>query len=398
MELTLQALADRAGVDEDYAQRLVEMGALERRGAYGDRDVHLVALLHAWDRAGLPPDDVLGAARRGELSFSFLETPGWELPERLDTTYRELAEREGIPLPLLLALHEALGFEPPEPDDRPTQDDVAYARLTGTLLGAGASEEDVRRLFRLYADNLSRLARGEADLYRSGPQRRMEESGTAEEELMRAGSRLGRVIGPSVARTLLAVYERHRQHVWTEASVLRAEAALERAGLRPPSPHAPAICFVDLTGYTALTEERGDEEAAHVATALAELIQAVSRRYGGRPVRWLGDGGMFLFGSADATARAALEVIEAAPRAGLPPTHIGIDSGPVVFQDGDVYGGTVNTASRIAARAAGGEVLMTERAARDVGDPAIHLEPLRPVALKGIDRPVAIYRAAPRGR
>jgi class 3 adenylate cyclase len=55
------------------------------------------------------------------------------------------------------------------------------------------------------------------------------------------------------------------------------------------------VCFVDLTGYTRLTEEQGDAAAAELAGRLAALVEGISRRYGGRPVRWLGDGGMFVF-------------------------------------------------------------------------------------------------------
>ena len=102
----------------------------------------------------------------------------------------------------------------------------------------------------------------------------------------------------------------------------------------------PTICFVDLTGYTRLTEEQGDESAARLASRLAALVDGVALRHGGRPVRWLGDGGMFLFPEATVAVRAALEMSESAPAAGLPTTHIGIQSGPVVFQDGDVYGRT----------------------------------------------------------
>jgi hypothetical protein len=71
---------------------------------------------------------------------------------------------------------------------------------------------------------------------------------------------------------------------------------------------------------------------------LAALIDSISRGYAGRPVRWLGDGGMFVFREPADAVRAALEMVAQAPGAGLPPTHIGIHSGPVAFQDGDVYG------------------------------------------------------------
>ena len=140
---------------------------------------------------------------------------------------------------------------------------------------------------------------------------------------MRRGAAAGRDMAPLVRATLAAIYERHRQHVWAQHSVETAEAVLERAGLYQRAERTPTIVFVDLTGYTRLTEEQGDETAARLASRLATLVDAVALRHAGRPVRWLGDGGMFLFPEATAAVRAALEMSEGAPAAGLPTTHIG---------------------------------------------------------------------------
>ena len=115
-----------------------------------------------------------------------------------------------------------------------------------------------------------------------------------------------------------------------------------------------------MTGYTRLTEERGDQEAARLATSLADLVNEVSRAHGGRAIRWLGDGGLLFFEDVSAAFQAALELSDRAPAAGLPPTHIGVQTGPVVFRDGDVYGRTVNVASRIADEAEAGEVLTSQ--------------------------------------
>jgi class 3 adenylate cyclase len=52
----------------------------------------------------------------------------------------------------------------------------------------------------------------------------------------------------------------------------------------------PAMCFLDLTGYTRLTEERGDIDAADLARSLSSLVQQHSARSGGTAVKWLGDG------------------------------------------------------------------------------------------------------------
>ena len=100
--LALAEVASRAGVEDAYVRRLAELGALEGQGdGYGEQDVHRVALLHAWEAAGLSPESILMAVRQGELSFSFLETPGWALPGRPDRTYLELSEQQGVPLSLI---------------------------------------------------------------------------------------------------------------------------------------------------------------------------------------------------------------------------------------------------------------------------------------------------------
>jgi adenylate cyclase len=391
--LSLEEVASRAAVDEEYVRRLTELGALEgQEDGYGERDVHRVALLHAWEAAGLSPASILAAVRQGELSFSFLETPGWALPARPDRTYRELSEEQGVPLSLILGLHEAIGFQAPGPDEQVRQDELAMVELARTFLEVGASEAAVRRVFHLYADNLRRLATAEAELYQAEVARPLQQKGMTETALMRSGSQLGQRMTPLVHRTLLGIYERHRQRVWTEDSIAHAEAALERAGLHQRVTRPPAVCFVDLTGYTRLTEEQGDEAAARLAASLAALVEDISRRHGGKPVRWLGDGGMFLFKSPTAGMMAALEMVGAAPGAGLPPTHIGIHAGPIVSQDGDVFGRTVNIAARIAARAGAGEVLTSTETVELVEDVRLRFVRVGPVSLKGIARPVTLYR------
>jgi adenylate cyclase len=194
-------------------------------------------------------------------------------------------------------------------------------------------------------------------------------------------------------RALVAIYERHHQHVWTDSSIDRAERVLERAGLYRRVERPPAICFVDLTGYTRLTEEQGDEVAARLAASLATLVEEISLRHGGRAVRWLGDGGMYHFTDPKAAVLAALEMVERAPAEGLPPTHIGIQAGPVIFQDGDVYGMTVNVAARIAARAGAGEVFTSEETVALIDGPEVRFERVGPASLKGVAEPLTLYRA-----
>ncbi len=133
--------------------------------------------------------------------------------------------------------------------------------------------------------------------------------------------------------------------------------------------------------------------SAELAGRLAALVEGISRRYGGRPVRWLGDGGMFVFREPAAAVAAATDMVAQAEHRGLPPTHIGIHCGPVVFQDGDIYGSTVNIAARLSARAAPGEVLVSKPIADRIAQPG-GLEPVGAVELKGVAQPLQVWRCS----
>jgi hypothetical protein len=114
---------------------------------------------------------------------------------------------------------------------------------------------------------------------------------------------------------------------------------VEAAGATPPMPtRPPAICFIDLSGYTALTEELGDQVAAERAGTLGTLLQELAHTRGGRVVKLLGDGAMLQFPDPSTAVRCGLEMVEQVEQAGLPPARVGIASGPVVFRDGDCYG------------------------------------------------------------
>jgi adenylate cyclase len=158
-------------------------------------------------------------------------------------------------------------------------------------------------------------------------------------------------------------------------------------------PQPPTICFVDLTGYTRLTEERGDDAAAQVAGRLVALVNDISRRRGGRPVRWLGDGGMFYFREPGTAVVAGLDLVERGPAADLPPAHVGIHTGPVISQDGDVYGRTVNLAARIASYAQAGQVVVSQETAQRSGDRQVRFDPLGAVELKGVAEPLPLYQS-----
>src|SRR5207237_3170557 len=130
-------------------------------------------------------------------------------------------------------------------------------------------------------------------------------------------------LGETAERALVWMYRRHEEHATIEHLLEHLYGLMEETGIEQREPeHPPAICFLDLVGYTRLTEERGDEAAAQTAGALAEVVRETSAGHRGRPVKWLGDGVMFHFRDPEGAVSASLEMVEQLPAEGLPPAHV----------------------------------------------------------------------------
>jgi adenylate cyclase len=111
----------------------------------------------------------------------------------------------------------------------------------------------------------------------------MRASGLDERQLIELGSDLGHRVAGLLEDVVLLVYRRHKEHVWIEHAINHVEEALEGSEVEERVARPPSICFVDLTGYTQLTEEHGDEVAAQVAGRLASLVNDISRSRGAGP-------------------------------------------------------------------------------------------------------------------
>jgi class 3 adenylate cyclase len=222
------------------------------------------------------------------------------------------------------------------------------------------------------------------------------QSGAGESEMREAVSAASPMIRSLAEQLLLWLYRRHDEHATLEHLVEHVESVVEEAGLvEQRRDTAQAVAFVDLSGYTALTEERGDLAAVEVARHLAQVVDRVVRSHRGRPIKWLGDGVMIYFRDPADAVRATLATVERAATSGLPPAHAGVAAGPVVFRDGDVYGRTVNLAARISGHAGPGEVVVNAACADACSDPGVRFEPLGEATLKGIAGPVPLHRAHP---
>jgi adenylate cyclase len=396
--LSASDLADLAGVSEAEVARLAELGILAARdgdGPFLESDVPKVRLAVACERAGLPMEGIVSAIRAGRLSFAFLEgTPFRRWAVRSGRTYRQVSRDTGIPLDTLGAALESMGFARVGPDEPMREDELQVVPLLQHGLASGVFDLAwLARLGRAHVEGLRLITTAWGDAYQARFEGPVLASGGDQRAAMERAAQLSIDFLPLGDPALLAMYHRQEELLWTEGLVERIEHELEEAGMLGRPGRVPAMLFLDLVGYTRLTEERGDAAAAALAETLAVLVSRSAGGHGGVPVKWLGDGVMVHFREPAGAVRSALDLVEQLPAAGLPPAHAGVAAGPVVVQGGDYFGRTVNLAARIAAHAGPGQVLVSATVAAAAPLKGVTFLEAGEVELKGITRPVRLHQA-----
>jgi class 3 adenylate cyclase len=375
---------------------LVELGILTPSvgDAFSPGDVRRARWVQSLERAGVPLEGMAAAVRDGALSFSFLDATAFDRFAGLSgTTFQELSTRTGIPVELLMVVREAVGFAEPGPQDQVRVVELSVVPVIQLQLANGFRPVVIERWLRVCGESLRRIAETETAWWHSQVELPLLASGMTEGEMLEAQAHLGSQMAPLAEQALLAIYHGQQEHTWGQGLVETVERTLEEAGLYRRLRRPPAVCFLDITGYTRLTEERGDEAAAELAARLARLVRRSAQEHEGTPVKWLGDGVMFYFREPADAVLAALEMAAAVGSHGLPPAHVGIHAGPVVFQEGDYFGRTVNIAARIADYARPGEVLVSQEVV-DAADAApVSFVEIGPVELKGVPGTLQLHTA-----
>jgi class 3 adenylate cyclase len=395
--LSAQELVELVPCSLEHVRRLEDLGILERQeedGLFLSSDVHVVRLMTAFEEAGTSLEDVARGVAAGELSFPL----GLFLPEpvAMTATYEELSAQLGRPPELLRRLSGELGF-PPREDDRIRAEDAEMLSVIVTKLDL-ATDDDLSRFTRLYGGSVQRLVGSGLQFFDRTVRQRVATFELSNEEKDSLVYEKAAGFTKLVASLVPWLQRRHREHAVLEYIVGVTEGFMEERGITPRQRRQPpAIAFLDLTGYTTLAEEQGDQAAAELAANLAGVVQEAAQTRGCRPVKWLGDGVMFHFSDAARAVLSGLELVEQTERAVSVPARIGIDAGAVIVQEGDYFGRTVNIAARIADYARPHEVLVSEDAMRSAGVAEVEFELVGDVPLKGVSKSVRLHRATRAG-
>ena len=156
------------------------------------------------------------------------------------------------------------------------------------------------------------------------------------------------------------------------------------------------VLFADVSGSTKLYDSVGDTAAFEAIGACIDRLRQSAEADGGRVVKTMGDEVMVLFPSPDAAASAATRMhtaVESLPTVGNNKLalRIGFHTGPVVQRDNDIFGDTVNVASRLADQAVRGQILTSQETAALLGGFIRNwTRPLYSIQIRGKAEEVAI--------
>jgi adenylate cyclase len=393
--LTEDEVAERVGATPDQIRQLARLGILGAEdGTYPRRDVLRARFILGLKAIGIDADAVADALASGDLTLGYVEVGG-RRPPRSDRTFAEVSEEIDIPYPTLERIYVAFGLPRPTPEEYVREEDLRLIRFIPVLFGAGVSEGEVLRLARVWGDNARRIAQFQSHYLHNSIEEPFRRRGLRDNEAFEAALRdVGVRAGRSGEDLLGWLFRRHSEVFETGHLFDHVETALEDAGVHRREPRQVEACvFADLSGYTTLTEESGDEVAAHVSLKLAELVNEIASRHRGAVVKMLGDGVHFHFADPSDAVVASLEIVDRVRPEGLPPAHIGVNAGPMIYDEGDYFGRTVNIAARIASQAGPDQVFVGEDALPHITPNGFRLAEVGAFELKGIAKPLMLYEA-----
>lgn len=170
----------------------------------------------------------------------------------------------------------------------------------------------------------------------------------------------------------------------------------------PPGTHTHGlrtVLFTDLVGHSEMMSRLGDERGRAVLREHERITREVLSAHGGTEVKTMGDGFMASFGSVIKAVECAIALQRAfAEREGEPlAVRVGLNAGEPIEEDGDLFGATVILASRIAAKADAGEILVADTVRGLCSGKGFLFADRGDFVAKGFEEPVRVYEVSWRG-
>jgi adenylate cyclase len=330
-------------------------------------------------RRGASQEEIDRAEHQGRLVL--LTFDHQVMPGRPRYTFAEACRRADFDVDTAKRLWRALGFPDPPPDARAFRDEDVEAivmlrrQIQSTIVPVGEAHEELVQNVRVVGGALAKIAEVQTDSLANAIRHA---AGLTDEE---------------IATQISASLDWSRLS-WLIDYALRLQLrASARRKLTVSDPDAVgaeelAVGFVDLVGYTALSQELEAEQLAALVTRFEELAYDTVVEHAGRVVKTIGDEVMFVAADIASAARIALRLTErSAVDELLPEARAGLAAGTLLAQEGDYYGPVVNLASRLVGLARPGSVLASGEVHDALADdPAFVWHRLRSRRIRDIGR------------
>ena len=297
-------------------------------------------------------------------------------------TSEQIICASGVPEELARAMWRALGFPDSGGEAAFTDADLEALRTVHALMADGLLDEETAVVIaRSLGQTTSRLAEWQTDalgrfyVHREGLVGR--DLASEPEVLARVLARTEALVGP--LQQLLAYAWRRQLTAVMDRTLAQGEAAAEPAG-------AGTVGFADLVGFTHLSRHLENADLAALVERFESVSADVVTAAGAMLVKTVGDEVFFVAPDASTGAEAAMRLHEAhAADPDVPQMRIGLATGPLLRRMGDVFGSTVNLASRLTALAHPDTTVVDAATAAALADqPGIRLRQMAPRRLRGI--------------
>ena len=385
-DLKLSQAAKRAGVSAGTLKRWAEQGVVPHDGdGWSPAAVATARIVARLRDRGHSLASIRRAAETGRLAFGYIEDlfPS----DEGEHTFEDAARETGLEPALIERIWQSVGF--PSGDRASiSDDDLQLLRYIAAVLAAGFPLVAFLQLVRVYGQALAQVADAEVRLFHLYVHEPLMRDGVGGLEMAEEMEGLARELLPLSSPIMDHLHQRFLQHFVEQDVIGHMEADLEDEALELGRLRV-AIAFADLAGYTRMTEEAGEEEAL---TAVERFVQAVEDTLpdDARIIKTIGDEVMVV--GSDPAALTGWAVGFQDRHVGRPLPRIGIHYGETLYRDGDYYGREVNQAARVAARAAGGEVMVTRPVVEAAGR-EIEFDPIGQVRLKGFAHVTELFLA-----
>jgi adenylate cyclase len=390
--VTLTDAAHRIGVTPATLRRWIRQGLVPQyEGEWSPAAIGQARVVAKMRDRGHSLQEIRTATEEGRLAFGFLDELFGSEPHRYPL--KEATRRTGLEPGLIKRLVAGLGANPQDAETV-SEEELQLLRYVAAVLETGFPLVALLQLVRVYGQAVARIADAEVRLFHLYVHEPLMRSGATGVETAEQMELLSRQVLPLAGPILDQIHQRYLQFFVEQDVVGHMESDLDGTSVDLGRMRV-AIAFADLTGYTRMTEEEGELSAVDAVERFVEAVE-VTLPDEARIIKTIGDEAMII--GPDAAALTDWAVGFQAMQTDRPLPRIAVHYGVALFRDGDYYGRDINIASRVAARSAGGEVLVTRpvvEVAR-VGGNHLDFERIGEVTLKGFSESTEVFAARQR--